>query len=109
MAVSTNMPERLTLRALRLLKPLGLSLATWGSVALFVGANNVAANRETWAQAAASGLREWLPWALLTPCVFWLTERQPLDRQHLRTALPAQALCCLLALLACHWWKETLL
>ncbi len=84
-----------------------LSFAGWGLVAAVMAAHGVVTRGDAWADLISPGLRDWLPWAILTPFLFRLVFRLPLDRQHWKRAVPVHLLCCGGVLLACHWWKET--
>ena len=60
---------------------------------------------EAWRMAA----RDWLPWALVSPLLFWLVARLPLERKRWRLALPAHLLCALLVVGLSTWWGEVVL
>jgi hypothetical protein len=89
-----------------LLKGWLLSFLGWGLVALVLGADHIAEGFGGWREAGQSALRDWLPWAILTPLFFLLVERLPLDRSNWRRAWPIHLLCALAAVSAIHLWKE---
>lgn len=82
-----------------------LSFSGWGLVAVIVSANFVIFGGGTWFAAIRPSVRDWLPWALLTPLLFRLVARLPVDRSHWKMALPVQVLVCVAVLWACAWWK----
>jgi LytS/YehU family sensor histidine kinase len=43
----------------------------------------------------------------LTPLIFLLVRRLPIDRQRWRVALPVHLLCGIVTVLLCQWWKTT--
>lgn len=83
------------------------SFAGWGLVAAVFGLDHFLDGRGTWLSSLWESLCHWLPWALLTPLLFRLVSRLPLDRRHWRLALPTHLLCCLAVILGVHWWRQT--
>lgn len=53
--------------------------------------------------------RDWLPWALVTPLLFRLVSRLPIERQHLKLAIPVHLLSALVVIALANWWAETIL
>lgn len=49
----------------------------------------------SWADALRFSSTNWLPWAILTPIVFWVSQRFPLIRGHLLRSIPLHLLSCL--------------
>lgn len=60
---------------------------------------------EAWHMAA----RDWLPWALVSPLLFRLVSRLPLERVRWRVALPVHLLCALVVVGLSTWWGEVVL
>ena len=65
-----------------------LQASLWAVLALVIAAMFVLAGAMTWAEAIRFSAVNWLPWALLTPGVFWLSRQFPLERGHLTTSIP---------------------
>jgi two-component sensor histidine kinase len=84
-----------------------LSFLCWGIVACSLGAEATARTRNVWQSAILPGVRDWLPWAVLTPLIFRLVKRLPIDRQRWKLALPVHILCGVATVLLCQWWKHT--
>jgi two-component system, LytTR family, sensor kinase len=82
-----------------------LSFLCWGIVALSMGIEVAARAQRPWMGAVWPGIRDWLPWAILTPLIFMLVDRLPIDRQRWRLALPVQILCGAVAVILCQYWK----
>jgi hypothetical protein len=89
-----------------LLKWWVVSFIGWGFVAFLLGAQFVSRTSAPWSDAIQHGIRDWLPWAILTPLLFRLVSRVPLDRPHWRTALPIHLVCCVAVIVATHWWRH---
>jgi two-component sensor histidine kinase len=82
-----------------------LSFLCWGIVACSLGIEAAARTQNAWLGAVRPGITEWLPWALVSPLIFLLVKRLPIDRQRWRLAIPVHLLCCLLTVVLCQWWK----
>ncbi len=65
-----------------------LILLVWALVILGFSAQLVAAASFPWERALRINLREWLPWVILSPLVFRLANRLPVERGNLHLALP---------------------
>jgi two-component sensor histidine kinase len=90
-----------------LLKDWLLSFLGWTGLGLVQGAPGLAIGQLNWTDALMLTARDWLPWAILTPLIWRLVTRLPLDRRTWLRAVPAHLAVCLAALLLCHFWKET--
>jgi len=84
-----------------------LSFAAWGIVACILGADAAARMPNLWLSAIRPAIRDWLPWAILTPLIFRLVQRLPIDRQRWRVALPVHVACAIATVALCQFWKET--
>jgi two-component sensor histidine kinase len=84
-----------------------LSFLCWGIVACSLGFEAASKTQNLWLSAIRTGTRDWLPWAVLTPLIFQLVNRLPIDRQRWRLALPVHILCGIATVLLCQWWKIT--
>lgn len=60
---------------------------------------------EAWRMAA----RDWLPWAVVSPLLFRLVSRLPLERVRWRVALPVHVLCGVAVVGLAVWWGEVVL
>ncbi len=83
-----------------------LSFACWGIVACSLGIEAVSRTQNLWLSAIRPGIADWLPWALLSPLIFLLVKRLPIDRQRWRLALPVHILCGIATVLLLQQWRE---
>ena len=60
---------------------------------------------EAWRMVA----RDWLPWAVLSPLLFRLVARFPLERPRWQVVLPVQVLCAITVVSLVAWWGEIVL
>jgi len=74
-------------------------------VACSLGIEEAARTRNVWLSAVLPGIRYWLPWAVLTPLIFLLVERYPIERETWRKTLPIQVGGAVAAVLMCQWWR----
>lgn len=102
-ATGSSPPAARPLRAL--LRDWLISFLGWGLVAAAVGARFTSEFSRPWTDAVMPGVRDWLPWAVLTPLIFRLTAKLPLDRQHWRAAVPAHLLACAAVMPAGAAWS----
>lgn len=92
-----------------MLKSWLLSFLGWGILAsLLVGQFAFAVNMP-WVEALRIAGRDWLPWAIVTPPIFWLVARLPLERERWKVALPVNIACALVTIAFCGWWGQTVL
>lgn len=84
-----------------------LSFLCWGIVACSLGIEGTARTQNLWLSAIRPGITNWLPWAILSPLIFLLVKRLPIDRQRWKVALPAHIFCGIATLMLCQWWTET--
>ena len=91
------------------LKAWGWSFLVFGLIALVVVGQVVWSMsiplREAWSMAA----RDWLPWAVVSPLLFRLVSRLPLERSRWRLALPVHLLCGIVVVGLYTWWGEIVL
>jgi hypothetical protein len=92
-----------------LLRGWGLSFLGWGAIAAVLGAQLVQQDRGDWEEALRLGLRDWLPWAVLTPLIFHLIERLPIEHRNWRIALPVHIGLCVVVVTLCEQWKRPFL
>src|SRR5436853_5615907 len=90
-----------------LLKGWLLSFLGWGMVAFVLGEQLVSRTSLPWTEALKPAVRDWLPWAILTPLLFRFVGRIPLEWQRWKLALPAHLACCVATVALCHWWSES--
>jgi len=81
-------------RAVESLALFALQAALWLALALAFAALLVVAGSQEWAEALRFSAVNWLPWVLLTPGVFWLTRRFPLERGRLLRGVPVHLAAC---------------
>jgi two-component system, LytTR family, sensor kinase len=105
-----NGPEAFGMNFFRPVKPLLkgwlLSFAGWGLVSFILGVNFVHGNGVPWTNALSAGLRDQLPWAILTPLVFRFATRFPVDRLHWKKTLAPHLIICALVIWGIHLWKD---
>jgi hypothetical protein len=87
------------------LKGWALSFAGWGMVGFILGAKLVLDTGGPWMMTVRPAIRDWLPWAVLTPLIFRLVRRFPIDRQVWKLTLPLHLVCCAVAVSLCQWWQ----
>src|SRR4051812_38012242 len=93
----------------RPLRPLVLgrlvSFLAWSLVALVLGINFVGGTDIPWTAALRAAIRDQLPWAILTPLVFRLANRQLIDGRSWKRTLPLHLVVGALIILGIHEWK----
>jgi two-component sensor histidine kinase len=77
-------------------------------VACSLGIEAAARTQNLWLSAVWPGIRDWLPWAVMSPLIFRLVNRLPIDRQRWTVALPIHVLFGAGTVLLCLWWGLTL-
>src|SRR5688500_17022659 len=92
-----------------LLKGWLLSFAVFGLLALVLVSQFALAVSMPWDMALRTAARDWLPWALLTPLIFRLVSRLPLERARGKFAWVVHILCGLATIGLCNWWAESVL
>src|SRR5438876_7239502 len=101
----TNWQTILRTELVSLLKGWALSFLGWGLVAFVLGAKLVLDTGGPWTMTVRPGIRDWLPWAVLTPIVFRFVMRFPIDRQGWKVAVPLHLFCCVAVVSLCQWWQ----
>src|SRR4051812_25947749 len=81
-----------------LLKGWSLSFAGWGLVAFVLGAKFSMDTGGPWLMGLRPGIRDWLPWAVMTPVIFRFVQRFPVDRHTWKLAIPIQILFCVIVI-----------
>lgn len=90
-----------------LLKGWLLSFAVFALLALVLVGQFALAVSMPWELALRTAIRDWLPWALLTPLIFRLVSRLPLERSRRKTAWPVHIFCGIATIALCNWWAES--
>ncbi len=85
-----------------------LSGLAWVVLGAAFAAQLVFSGSFTWESAIRISIRDWLPWALLSPGVFALAIAFPLERGHWIGHLPVHLGACLLSVVACEWLGHAL-
>ncbi len=80
-----------------------LSGLAWIALGAAFAAQLVFSGSFSWETAIRISIRDWLPWALLSPAVFALALTFPLERGHWIPHLPVHVAACLLSVMACEW------
>lgn len=88
-----------------LLKGWLLSFCGWGLVGFTMSAYGVTTRGDSRKMHLEPSLRDWLPWAVLTPLLFRLVAWLPLERGRWKVGLPAYLVCCGAVPAGCHWWR----
>ncbi|MBI5687716.1 MAG: histidine kinase [Verrucomicrobia bacterium] len=102
------MPNVLNHRS-KILIVCGACLAFWTLLTLAMAGYFFLAVGFSWEQALRISVRDWAPWALLSPLVVWLTQRLPFERKMLLLSVPGHLAGCALAVLACGWIADWML
>lgn len=90
-----------------LLKGWLLSFLGWGMVSFVLGVNFVYGGANVpWTSALRAGIRDQLPWAILTPLIFRFASRFPIDRQHWKTRVAPHLIICAAIVWSIHLWKD---
>ncbi|MCX6910945.1 MAG: hypothetical protein NTY01_23285, partial [Verrucomicrobia bacterium] len=87
----------------------GACLAFWTLLTLAMAGYFYLAIGFSWEQALRISIRDWAPWALLSPLVVWLTRRLPFERKMLPLSVPGHLAGCALAVAACGWIADWML
>ncbi|MDR2981374.1 MAG: histidine kinase [Puniceicoccales bacterium] len=90
----------------RLLLSWLISFLVFGLVGLVFSGQQIVEGSSTLAEAWQMMAREWLPWAILAPVIFWLVNRWPLGSSHIYWRLPLHIGFALLAIGACILWSD---
>ncbi len=90
----------------RILRPLALfalQAALWTTLTFAFAALLVLAGPFEWTEALGVSAVNWLPWAALTPAIFWLSRRFPLERGRLLRSVPLHLLAGVACTALCLW------
>jgi hypothetical protein len=79
-----------------------LSFAGWSLIPLVLGAKLAADTGGPWTMTIRPGIRDWLPWAVLTPILFRFVRRFPIDRQSWKARVPLHVACCVVVVALCQ-------
>ncbi len=91
-----------------LLKGWLLSFVGFGFVAFLISAQFLSSNDAGVAVAVKSSLRDFLPWAAVTPLLYRFVARFPLGVKKWPSRDVLHFVVCLATLTLFHWWKETI-
>ena len=81
------------------------SFAGWSLVPIVLGAKIAVDTGGPWTMTIRPAVRDWLPWAVLTPILFRFVRRFPIDRQSWKTRVPLHLVCCAFVVALCQWWQ----
>ncbi len=73
---------------------------------LIIASNGVMTRGELWSSHLFPSLRDWLPWAVLSPLLFRFGTRLPLERGRLKSRVPLHLVCCVAIPLGVELWKQ---
>lgn len=106
-SASTSHPRPVRFSApSRILRPLALfalQAALWAALTFAFAALLVLAGPFEWSGALGIAAVNWLPWAVLTPPIFILARKFPLERGHLLRSVPIHAVAGLACMTLCLW------
>jgi hypothetical protein len=88
-----------------LLKGWCFSFVGWGLVAFVLGAKLSMDTGGPWLMGLRPGIRDWLPWAVMTPVIFRFVQRFPVDRHTWKLAIPIQVIFCGMIIALSQWWQ----
>ncbi len=91
------------------LKAWGWSFLGFGLIALVVAGQVVWTVSMPLSEAWSMAARDWLPWAVVSPLLFRLVSRLPLEHSRWRLALPVHLLCGIVVVGFYTWWGEVVL
>ena len=80
-----------------------LQAALWAALSFAFAALLVLAGPFEWTAALGISAVNWLPWAVLTPVIFWLSSRFPLERGRLLRSVPVHVVAGLACTALCLW------
>ena len=87
----------------------GACLVFWTLLTLAMAGYFFLAVGFSWEQALRISMRDWAPWALLSPLVVWLARRLPFEWKMLPLSVPGHIAGCALAVTACGWVADWML
>ena len=105
MSTEVSSSGKLVRELIALLKGWALSFAGWGTVAFVLGAKAVLESGGPWTMTIGPSIRDWLPWAVLTPLLFRFVTHFPLDRETWKTRVPLHLICCVVVIALCQRWQ----
>ena len=100
-----NSQVELRRELISLLKGWLLSFVGWGLVAVVLGAKLIVDTGMPWTATIRPSIRDWLPWAVLTPILFRFVTRFPIDRLGWKVTVPLHLFCCVAVVALCQWWQ----
>lgn len=84
-----------------------LQAGLWTALSFAFAALLVLAGPFEWTAALGISAVNWLPWVVLTPVIFWLSGRFPLERGRLLASVPAHLFAGLACTAICLWISAT--
>lgn len=86
-----------------------LVLALWVLLVLAFAGQLIFATNIPWQEAFRISLRDWFPWALLSPLTVWLATQFRFERGRWHLSLPVHLVACMLSVIVCEWLTRPLL
>ena len=91
-----------------LAKGMGAELPVLGNRRMLAGGSRRQARTQNlWVAMIRPGIRDWLPWAILTPLIFGLVKAAAHRPAALEIGVPVHLVCAIATVLLCQWWKQT--
>ena len=97
------MPPPASKRLLPALTLFALQAALWAALSFAFAALLVLIGSFDWPNALGIATVNWLPWAALTPLIFWLSHRFPLERGRLLRSVPVHLVAGVACTALCLW------
>ena len=88
-----------------LLKGWFISFMGWAFAGALMTTHSILLGRGSFERTIHASIRDWLPWAILTPLLFRLAARFPIDRRTWRSNAALHICCAILVVAGVHWWK----
>lgn len=104
-----SVPDHPSRRVRRPLALFALQAALWAALTFTFAALLVLAGPFQWAEALNISSVNWIPWVVLTPLIFWLANRFPLERGRLLRSVPVHFVTAIVCTLASLWVTTTVL
>lgn len=86
-----------------------LSFLAFGLLAFLLVGNFAWTTTMPWTDALRMAARDWLPWAVMTPLIFRLVQRLPLERGRWKIGVPVYLLCGIATVALANWWAQSVM
>ncbi len=106
-APSMSVSEPSPSRARHALTLFAIQAAIWTALTFAFAILLVVVGPFEWSEALGISALNWILWVALTPIIFWLSRRFPLERDRLVVSIPVHFIAALLCGVASLWWMNT--